>query len=553
MKKVLALMLAVMMLCSLSACSEGQGSDENAQRYGYDGNSTENMITFIVTTGEKACTETEMGAEQLLEKIGDSYEGYIANKVGVTAYYEQLKTRSEELYAAIYACSIDYFECVAANGLDNYNVWNEAMGAFYEEWNEVMVDFYEEWNDACGDLYEEANDIINDAANEIPYSEYSNTWGAMYEEFNDTWSALYDAYNAAWNKEYDTYSACWNGFYEGEENVTAILQALEKEETHKEDKQEEKPDAMPVTGASCEQLEEEIASYTETKLGMLFTEWERLAAAITDYDSYVSHSEEVKAFYAKAEQTSGEICVQMCRYAIEYAEAVLASGASCDDMYDAVDGIYDLLYDDMGDEIYDGIYDGLFDELYDALYDGALDDRPDSVEYSAWSDVRSDEYDLWSDTRSEAYDQWSDARSDVYDFWSDVRDELYDEDPEKAREEIEDFRADIVKMEQKLSKSETTPVSTEQQIVVSKGVSPSFKAAMDSYEAFFDEYVAFVAAYKESEDITGMAAEYTAMMSRYLETMTALQEIDQESLSDEEALYYAEVMLRINQKLLEAA
>ena len=83
------------------------------------------------------------------------------------------------------------------------------------------------------------------------------------------------------------------------------------------------------------------------------------------------------------------------------------------------------------------------------------------------------------------------------------------------------------------------------------GLDPEFKAAMDSYEAFFDEYVAFMIAYKESDDVVSMAGEYTAMMTEYLETMTALQEVDQETLSDEEALYYAEVMLRINQKLLE--
>ena len=40
------------------------------------------------------------------------------------------------------------------------------------------------------------------------------------------------------------------------------------------------------------------------------------------------------------------------------------------------------------------------------------------------------------------------------------------------------------------------------------------------------------------------------MMAQYLETMTALQGVDQGALSDAEAMYYAEVMLRINQKLL---
>ena len=71
-------------------------------------------------------------------------------------------------------------------------------------------------------------------------------------------------------------------------------------------------------------------------------------------------------------------------------------------------------------------------------------------------------------------------------------------------------------------------------------------------EKFFDEYEAFMKAYKESANLLGMITEYTAMMQTYTETMAALQNIDQSALSTEKALYYAEVMLRINQKLLEA-
>ena len=45
---------------------------------------------------------------------------------------------------------------------------------------------------------------------------------------------------------------------------------------------------------------------------------------------------------------------------------------------------------------------------------------------------------------------------------------------------------------------------------------------------------------------------YNSMMMQYVETMSALEDIDESELSDEETLYYAEVMLRINQKLLGA-
>ena len=84
------------------------------------------------------------------------------------------------------------------------------------------------------------------------------------------------------------------------------------------------------------------------------------------------------------------------------------------------------------------------------------------------------------------------------------------------------------------------------------GIRPEFKKAMDEYEAFFVEYVAFMIAFKESNDVASMMGEYNSMMMQYVETMAALDDIDESELSDEEALYYAEVMLRINQKLLGA-
>ena len=44
--------------------------------------------------------------------------------------------------------------------------------------------------------------------------------------------------------------------------------------------------------------------------------------------------------------------------------------------------------------------------------------------------------------------------------------------------------------------------------------------------------------------------DYLAYMAKYVDVMQKLDEIDEEKLSDADALYYAEVQLRISQKLL---
>ena len=76
---------------------------------------------------------------------------------------------------------------------------------------------------------------------------------------------------------------------------------------------------------------------------------------------------------------------------------------------------------------------------------------------------------------------------------------------------------------------------------------------MDAYEAFFDEYVDFMQKFASSENTLGMMTQYASMMARYAETMSALDEIDSDSLSEADALYYMEVTLRITKKLADIA
>lgn len=80
-----------------------------------------------------------------------------------------------------------------------------------------------------------------------------------------------------------------------------------------------------------------------------------------------------------------------------------------------------------------------------------------------------------------------------------------------------------------------------------------FKALMDEYEAFFDEYIAFMENFDETSSDVQMMLDYTSMLTRYAQAMEALDEIDEEELTDEDVLYYTEVMLRIQRKLAEAS
>lgn len=330
-----------------------------------------------------------------------------------------------------------------------------------------------------------------------------------------------------------------------------IMQSSNADDKQKTGTEDGKLKSTDTAFADYSDLEIEIETEVENTLAGLNAEWEELSVSVDGYQSYMENMEKIKDFYEKVYSTSQNLCIRMCEYSIEYAEAVLASGNSVDDMYLALEGIYDLIYDNMGDEIYDGIYDGILDEMYDVLYGNALDDKPDGVEYSEWSDARSDEYQMWSDTRADTYEQWSDYRSDVYGFWSDMRSEVFSGDFERANEKVSKFREKVEKMQGKAVAAEDA-VTDETMAGASNAneVTPEFKEAMDSYEAFFDEYAEFMKKYSESDNPTAMLGDYSSMMTRYAETMEKLDEIDEDSLSAADALYYTEVMARINQKLM---
>ena len=85
---------------------------------------------------------------------------------------------------------------------------------------------------------------------------------------------------------------------------------------------------------------------------------------------------------------------------------------------------------------------------------------------------------------------------------------------------------------------------------VPAGVTPEFKAQMDEYEAFFDEYVEFMQKYAASDNPVALMSEYLEFMQKYTKAMEAIDAIDESTLSDADSLYFAQVTLRIDEKLL---
>lgn len=339
MKRMALLMGTLALLLTLAACGGTDDGTAGGFTRPYGTNDQEGMLAFFSETATQACATTEEETQQLLQELGEDYDGYVKETDAVAAYYTALQERADELYAAFLTCEVDYFKWVAGQGLEDYETWDRAMDDFYRAWDRAMEDWYDAWDYALDDVYDRCDDLIDDAPDEVPYQETSDAWTVMYRAHSAAWTALYRSHSDAWTEMYRAYSDVWSGFYDENTDVDALL------------------------GRSG-----------------------------TDAD-------------AQAKDEPG----------------------------------------------------------------GTEDPEPKEAEPTAAS---------------------------------------------------------------------TTSDS-------------DFRAAMDSYEAFFDEYVAFMKSYEESTDPTSMLSDYLSLMTQYTETMQALESIDEDELSDADALYYAEVSLRISQKLQE--
>ena len=100
---------------------------------------------------------------------------------------------------------------------------------------------------------------------------------------------------------------------------------------------------------------------------------------------------------------------------------------------------------------------------------------------------------------------------------------------------------------------EPSPSATPEPTPAASGIRPEFKESMDAYEAFFDEYVEFMKSVDETSMSMESMVKYYDFLAKYEDAMEALDAIDETELTDEEDRYYLDVLLRIDQKLLEAA
>lgn len=84
-------------------------------------------------------------------------------------------------------------------------------------------------------------------------------------------------------------------------------------------------------------------------------------------------------------------------------------------------------------------------------------------------------------------------------------------------------------------------------------IRPEVKEAIDSYEAFIDEYCEFMKKYATSDNPLTLMSEYMDYLQKVTEMGEKFDNMDSSDWTTAETAYYTEVMLRCQQKLLDAA
>ncbi len=322
-------------------------------------------------------------------------------------------------------------------------------------------------------------------------------------------------------------------------------------------------DTTPTTsnGESTE-LSTILSAITEdynSTIAALALEAKELYNAVgSSYSDYVDNRQLILDYYTLTQLELVALSERTSESSFDYFRAVVATidHGDSDAIEDAMDDYYDVVYEDVHDEFYDGIYEDIYDDIYDMYYDGILDDAYDTIEYDEWSDTRSEAYEDWSDARSDIYELWSDSRSLIYEYWSDVNSELIWDDNFDVESIINDLDEPITASDDEMNSDEPESDMTDETEIDTSGTDDSstnteWRQFLVDYEAWIDSYIEFIEEYNDDPTNPELLVEYTELLVAMAEWSESAGELEEE-LSAEDAIEYAETMVRLMTKLNEA-
>lgn len=341
-KRLVALLLAFAMVLSMSACGNAEGDTKpeeqkkeeistNRPATSYDNSSLEGIIVSI----EADFADSEKFLEESYAKVttatGETYEGYVENKQVLTDWYELVLSEEKELMGRTRERAVEYLKLISSSiDHEDDDAIEEAMDEYYDRIYEgVMDDFYD---DVYEDLLDEAYDMyydgmVQDGYDIVAYDKWYDESSAAYKEWYNTSSATYKEWYHTSSTLYGYWYRVNSGFYKGDFDVEAIIEAYEKEKAteeaaaSEEAKNEEaakegnSDDIRPEFKEAMESYEAFFDEYVEFMNEYSSAGAEDMVAMMDDYTEYMKQY--VDAMEKFEELESGDMTADE---AIYYAE-----------------------------------------------------------------------------------------------------------------------------------------------------------------------------------------------------------------------------------------
>lgn len=475
MKKITAIILSLAFPLSLVACNNKTNpnkvhGDSITPVVPYTEPSDKTISSFSVNIDNiKTLNELEVRIDEHLtnnietlishwESLSteiDTYEKYCEQSETVSKFYQTIVRETEQMCIMLYEYSSIYARMILDSDMSNEDKYDAVDGihdCLYEDaCDKIHDEIYEELLDEMHDYFYEG--ILDDNEDDVDYSDWYDVCSEEYNQWYDTSSEVYNLYYDTASDIYSFYSNMSSKLYNSDFDRAEKLYEKFLQKTARAkglDSEDSFPNATFDTTLreinSIEDFESVVDSHVSECVQALKNEWKGLSTSIDTFDKYTNNIDAIDEFHTHIENSAEQILVMICNYGVSYSEIILQSNSSANDKYEDFESFKDCIYEDACAIVKEEIYEDLLNEIKDYYYDGIINDEKDSIEYSEWSDFRSDAYGLWIDTRGEVYGSWIDVRGDLYSFYSDILSELYNGDFDGANNELQDFKKKVDKM-----------------------------------------------------------------------------------------------------------
>lgn len=598
MKKIIALVLAVLMLLSIVACSKTDSNPTDNKtdastvkptepKRDFDASDPAAVLEEITNDFEAVTTTLTQKLEETFTAVGSTYEDYQANKALVDEWVAFVLSETDALFARTKENSILYFKLIAEHPDHKYSEFcDEELEKYYDAvYDEAMDSYYDAiYDDAMDDLYDEYYDgIIDDAYEDVEYEEWSSASSECYKTWSEASSAIYKKWSNGSSYFYGLWSAmnsafCWNDNFD----VDAIFADYDAKKAEEEKKQAEEDAKVytefdvvyeiiddrtaAVTGYTGEGNQITISSTYENRDVVLIAESAFENCTMLESIIMWADIEEIgdsafKGCTGLTEFSVGSDTTMIGHHAFEGCtnlETLIIWGdpdigeyafANCVGLTEISIGSDTK---NVGAHAFEGCtgVTSLIIWGVEIVGDYAFAGCTNIEDISIPSDVLS--------IGNHAFDGCS-ALSSVI-IWDD--DTAIGKDAFANCPNLSDAptaRGNVLDCTWSNSNSgndsnkETESTTPEQGTTTTDGLRPEFKEAMDSYEAFYDEYCDFMVKYKANPTDMKLITEYGDMLIKLSQMQEAFDAWEDEDLNDAELKYYLEVTNRITQKLIDIA